>query len=221
MVECDRWVEIVERRASVNGGLPVYRHRGLTLLELIVVLAIISVLLGLLLPAVQSARERAREAVCKNNVHQINIAVGHYVHVHKQVPPPSLPGRTGGWIVGILPFIEQQNLKDVIEVGLPIVDVPAALFVPPPIFRCPRRTVLDGESGNGMSPGHYVLMPGSGRKTFSVSDAPVDLSVPWIGGPEMGYQAAMRSKGPHHDGFFVGSGFQQGVDFMLNGRRMH
>lgn len=202
------------------GGLPVHRRRGLTLLELIVVLAIISVLLGLLLPAIQSARERAREAVCKNNVYQINTAVGHYVEAYEELPPPSLPGRTGGWIVGILPFIEQQNLKDAIEIGSPIADVPEALFVPPPIFRCPRRTVLDGESGDSIWPGHYVLMPDADRKTFSVSDAPVDLSVPWIAGPEMGYQETMQSKGPHHDGFYVGSGFQQGVDFKLNGRRM-
>lgn len=197
------------------------RRRGLTLLELIVVLAIISVLLALLLPAVQSARERAREAVCKNNVHQINTAVGHYVESYDELPSPSLPGRTGGWIVGILPFIEQQNLKDAIEVGTPIADVPETLFVPPPVFRCPKRSVLDGESGGAMWPGHYVLMPDSDRGTFSVSDAPVDLSVPWIGGPEMGYQATIQSKGPHHDGFFVASGFQQGVDFMLNGRNLH
>jgi prepilin-type N-terminal cleavage/methylation domain-containing protein len=105
-------------------------NRGLSLVELLVVLAIISVLLGLLLPAVQAARERARETVCKNNLHQLNLALGQFAEVHKQLPPPFRPGKVGGWTVEILPFLEQGNLKDAISQDLALSDAPVHLNVP-------------------------------------------------------------------------------------------
>lgn len=194
------------------------KRRGLTLLELIVVLAIISILLAMLLPAVQSAREKAREAVCKNNVHQINIALGHFAQAHKGLPPPSSPDRIGGWMVEILPFIEQQNLRDAVEIGSPLATAPEALHVPPPVFRCPWRTTLDGDLSQTIHPAHYVLAADSDRDSFSLFDAPVDLNAPWLSGPEMPYPVVIQSKGPHHDGFYCAHGFQQGVDLMLNGR---
>lgn len=194
--------------------------RGVTLVELLVVLAVVSALLALLLPAVQSARERAREAVCKNNLHQINLAIARFSQAHKQLPRPCPPGRIGGWMVGILPFIEQQNLKRNIAVGLPVADAPAALYRPPSLFRCPRRTAIDGASPNAIWPGHYVLVTSSGRESFMLFDAPLDLDVPWISSPELSRDAFNRSNGPHFKGFFFASGFQQGVDFMLNGRRV-
>jgi prepilin-type N-terminal cleavage/methylation domain-containing protein len=61
---------------------------GLTMVELLVVLAIIATLLGLLLPAVQLVRERARETVCKNNVYQINLALTQFRETHKKLPRP-------------------------------------------------------------------------------------------------------------------------------------
>ena len=193
-------------------------RRGVTILELFVVLAVISILLALLLPAVQSARERAREAVCKNNLHQINLATAQFAEVHKRLPRPGTPGLTGGWIVEILPFIEQQNLKSTVVVGTPIADVPESLFQPPPIFRCPRRTVLDHTTEGEMSPGHYVFVSASGRESFLVFDAPIAFSVPWISGPEMDYTTVIGSVGPHSNGFFYANGFQQGIGFMLDGQ---
>ena len=195
-------------------------RRGLTITEVIVVLAIISIFLGLLLPAVQSARARARETVCKNNVHQINLAIAQFGEAHKQLPTPAPTGRIGGWMVEILPFVEEQNLKQAIPIGLPVASAPEALFRPPSIFRCPRRTVLDDGSGNGMWPGHYVFVPASRRASFLLFDAPVDLAVPWVNSPEMRHDAVVRSTGPHSDGFFFARGFQQGVGFMLNGREI-
>lgn len=193
-------------------------RRGLTIVELFAVLAIISVLLALLLPAIQAARERARELVCKNNLHQINLAIAHFSEAHKQIPNPSSPGLTGGWMVEILPFIEQQDLKQSIATGDPIADVPESLFRPPPIFRCPRRTTLDEVRESGVSPGHYVFVPTGSRESFFVFDAPVGLRVPWISGPEMRYRAVTASTGPHSNGFFYASGFQQRVGFMLDGQ---
>ena len=193
---------------------------GLTIIELIVVLAIISILLALLLPAVQSARERARETVCKNNAHQINLAIAQFAEAHKQLPAPASTGRIGGWMVEILPFMEQQNLKQAIPFGLPVANAPETLFRPPSIFRCPRRTSLDNTSRNAMWPGHYVFVSASRRESFLLFDAPVDLTVPWVNSPEMRYDAVVGSKGPHLDGFFFARGFQQGVGFMLNGQEI-
>jgi prepilin-type N-terminal cleavage/methylation domain-containing protein len=193
-------------------------RRGLTIVELIIVLAIIAGLLALLFPAVQSARERARESVCKNNLHQINLAMAQFAETHKQLPTPTPPGQIGGWMVDILPFIEQQNLKKDIPIGLPVTSASETLFRPPSIYRCPRRTALDHASANSIWPGHYVFVSASGRESFLLFDAPVNLSVPWISGPEMAYDTLVGSKGPHSDGFFFANGFQQGVGFVLHGQ---
>jgi prepilin-type N-terminal cleavage/methylation domain-containing protein/prepilin-type processing-associated H-X9-DG protein len=87
--------------------------RGFTLVELLVVIAIIGVLVALLLPAVQAAREAARRSQCSNNLKQLGIAVQNYADVHKSALPAS--GYSccwGTWLVGLLPYIEQKNLFD-------------------------------------------------------------------------------------------------------------
>lgn len=81
-----------------------------TLVELLVVIAIIGVLVALLLPAVQAAREAARRMSCGNNMHQIGIALHNYHDTHLKFPPGALKCNTFGWHVLILPYIEQQTL---------------------------------------------------------------------------------------------------------------
>lgn len=82
-----------------------------TLVELLVVIAIIGVLVALLLPAVQAARESARRSQCTNNLKQITLAVHNYADVWRgALPVGEYACCWGTWLVGLLPYIEQQAL---------------------------------------------------------------------------------------------------------------
>src|SRR4051794_7801688 len=79
---------------------------GFTLVELLVVVAIIGVLVALLLPAVQQAREASRRTQCANHLKQLGLGVANFEDVHKELPYSRTdPGET--WTVILLPFIEQ------------------------------------------------------------------------------------------------------------------
>ncbi|WP_449301091.1 DUF1559 family PulG-like putative transporter [Pseudobythopirellula maris] len=93
--------------------------RGFTLVELLVVIAIIGILVALLLPAVQAAREAARRMECGNHLKQIGLAIHNYESAHgafpagsKAIRGSSLGPYTSTWTIEILPFIEEQTLFD-------------------------------------------------------------------------------------------------------------
>lgn len=107
--------------------LPALRpiRRGFTLIELLVVVAIVGVLIALLLPAVQAAREAARHVSCCNNLRQIGIALHAYHEVHESFPPGGIErrsarypqGRQLAWSVFLLPHLEQRSLYETLDLS--------------------------------------------------------------------------------------------------------
>ncbi|MBM4070472.1 MAG: DUF1559 domain-containing protein [Planctomycetes bacterium] len=98
-------------------------RRGFSLIEMLVVMAIIAVLVSLLLPAVQWAREAANRTQCTNNIKQIALAMHQYEHDFKTLPPsrillPDLSS-SGTWAVLILPYMEHGNLYKEWNLELP------------------------------------------------------------------------------------------------------
>ena len=101
------------------------RLRGFTLIELLVVIAIIAILIALLLPAVQQAREAARRTQCKNNLHQIGIAIHNYHDTFRIFPPGHVTSvhydvtdnTMWGWAVMILPYIDQSPMYNLLTPG--------------------------------------------------------------------------------------------------------
>jgi prepilin-type N-terminal cleavage/methylation domain-containing protein len=86
---------------------------GFTLVELLVVIAIIGVLVALLLPAVQAARESSRRSQCSNNLKQLGLAVMNYADVNKTaLPVGEYSCCWGTWLVGLLPYVEQKEAFD-------------------------------------------------------------------------------------------------------------
>ena len=125
-------VREISPRALACGSSSFIAHRSsfivcrsaFTLVELLVVIAVLEILAALLLPAIQSAREAARRSRCQNNLRHIGVAVQAHVTAHKYFPTNGWgflwvgdPDRgfgaqqPGGWVYNILPFVEQEDLR--------------------------------------------------------------------------------------------------------------
>ena len=144
-----------------------------TLVELLVVIAIIGILIALLLPAVQAAREAARRLQCSNSLKQIGLALHMYNDVNNRLPPggPIGEARTGGSEVGafsflvyILPFIEQASTYGQFDLNLSLIDphnVEIAKDVGP-MFICPSYAgdlgTVDFDIAEGLTTNYSGVM---------------------------------------------------------------
>lgn len=176
---------------------------AVTLVELLVVLAIMAGLIALLLPAVQSAREASRNTVCENNLRQIRLALQNHLELSKTLPAPQ------EWPVTLLPWMEERPLAEAIQHG----DFASAAGNRPPIFACPSQP--DPRVGEPPTrTNHYVLIGrrGSGKEGRGLIFRDRNRSFeqeqvrPWYFGPEMRSQDRIpKDKGPHLGGEYNSS----------------
>ena len=155
---------------------------GFTLIELLVVIAIIGVLVGLLLPAVQQAREAGRRASCQNNLKQLGLAVHNHADANKKLPPgyrfPIPPGTASpvhstlrfsgrgawAWSAFLLPHLEEASIYDQHAASL---NDPAGVWptggsaanglgTRPAVFSCPSDAELPVQGISGFGTSNYV-----------------------------------------------------------------
>lgn len=113
---------------------------GFTLVELLVVIAIIGVLIALLLPAVQQAREAARRTQCLNNLKQVGLSLHNFHDTYGEFPPSRVAYGYLGWSAMLLPFMEQNNLYDSLTLTTNYAGQPAAAQQTGiPGYVCPSR----------------------------------------------------------------------------------
>lgn len=118
---------------------------GFTLVELLVVIAIIGVLIGLLLPAVQSVRESSRRLKCSNNFKQIGLAMSSYETAFQRFPPSHTTSPKHNCLTFILPYMELQNVYDAFDMTKNWNASPntSAYKVNISTFRCPSTEQTD------------------------------------------------------------------------------
>tara|TARA_B100001093_G_scaffold512594_1_gene582747 strand:- start:53 stop:1039 length:987 start_codon:yes stop_codon:yes gene_type:complete len=178
---------IFRRKERSPGALAIVRS-GFTLIELLVVIAIIGVLVGLLLPAVQQAREAARRSSCSNNMKQQGLAVHNYADVNPEKFPVGWVGEyeSGEWhgdegegwgfAAQLLPFMEQKNLFDSFDMTKQVGDTVNAAAIATVVtgFRCPSDGYGDGD----------IHTPTGASSGFAVSNYPGVFGSEHIAGHE-------------------------------------
>jgi len=145
------------------------RQRGFTLVELLVVIAIIGILVALLLPAVQSAREAARRMECSNNLKQLGLGLHNYHTAHGAFPFGSTYTTTKNtvtWATMLLPYIEKQNHYDIFDFDVPITHAnnQQAVTTKVDVFTCPS----DPASRKGVLPARCQCCPGSPETSMAM-----------------------------------------------------
>jgi hypothetical protein len=196
----------VDLSSSFTGGLGGRsddRHRRVraaaSLVELLVVLFIMGIMMSMLLPALNGARNAAQAKVCENNVRQLSLAMWRAIDAKDRFPPP------GEWTFELLPYMEQVPLHQMMKENTD----PDPKFPRPPLLKCPMQDevasrVLDVE------PSHYVLVVdrlpnGEVERGWDIQDVPLpfDETVPepWYSGPEIRYEVQEfyfdEKRGPH------------------------
>ena len=177
---------MVRQREKAGYKVNRVRHYGFTLVELLVVIAVIGILIALLLPAVQAAREAARRMSCSNNLKQVGLALHNFELHHKHFPPSWRPtektssGSVDGWSAQalLLPYLEQGNvamhvdfkssykLARVVDLGGQTVPVSALRI---PTYLCPSEA-RDEPRLSGGEREHYPINYGVNQGVWFTFD---------------------------------------------------
>ena len=173
------------------------RRSGLTLVELLVVLAIIAILVALLLPATRSAREPARRSQCKNNLKQIGLALHNYHDAYGEFPPAYTVNEQGrplhSWRTLLLPYLDHLSLYQQIDLSRPWDDPVNVPFHENyvSVYRCPSANHATGSTTYlAIVSSDSVLQPERSSAlsdiqdgmswTLLIVDAPGEQAVPWM-----------------------------------------
>ena len=150
------------------------KRSGFTLIELLVVIAIIAVLIALLLPAVQQAREAARRTQCRNNMHQLALALHNYHDTHQCFPFGTGLDLAGAmchrwsWGSMLLPFLDETAMYNAINFGCPCycnttnLESSTVWRAPLAQFMCPTETNVTGTDYSANAFSSYAGCIGSG-----------------------------------------------------------
>lgn len=179
------------------------RCSGFTLVELLVVIAIIGVLVALLLPAVQAAREAARKMQCGNNLKQLGLAMHNYHDAHRMLPPAGLkkaafghliPPRPASGFVSILPFCEESQIYDSWNFVFKPEESANKHFLLQilPVHRCPSMQL--GMQGSEATCGNEPVPSSYGMSSGTLNRVDANSSV-----LNIGHNGAFVMQGP---GFF-------------------
>ena len=175
-------------------GQALGRMRGVSLLELLIVLTIIGIMLGLLFPAIQAARRASLATACDNYIHQLTLAMEQYLDVSNRFFPMPPDGATpNGWVFVILPYIEEAALYERFGFEQALTsprNLEAALHRPN-VLLCPVTPDLDSTI-KGVGVTHYLMSVDQKDRLISrrdrrwvIRDVPEDSHLPWITSPEV------------------------------------
>jgi prepilin-type N-terminal cleavage/methylation domain-containing protein len=167
--------------------------RGVSLLELIIVLAIIGIMMSLLFPAIHMVVQESRKTACDNNIHQLSIAMQHYMEATRGcVPLPPYELRPSGWALALLPYAEGTALANSFDTDQLFTSQRnmAAAANRPNFFICPVTIPLHSTI-DGIDVTNYLLMIDQTRRDrparnryWNFRDAPEGSRFPWCSSPE-------------------------------------
>ena len=169
------------------------RCSAFTLIELLVAISIIGILVSLLMPAVQAAREASRRMSCKNNLKQIGLASQMHADAHRHLPTGGWGNRwigdpefgfgglqPGGWVFNLLPYVEQGNVRKMAE-GVAIANrgiaIAEMMQTPVAIFNCPGRRPAELYPYTSSLAPRNALFPQSVAKTdYAINGGSVKIN---------------------------------------------